>query len=184
MKQRPGVLIAVLLVFGVAHLTAAPVALVGNMYSSAYSYNYSYSSPAPQGSQGSPNQSSSQQTLQNAANTLNPSGTSAPGVSSGVPAANNPMPTSFYYNPYSYGFGLSYSGFFGAPVVYQRVLTTTTTPASTPSMSAALSTSPTFTGGLTPGQILTDPAANPEPGTLVLLASGVGGLLFWRRRRG
>jgi len=94
----------------------------------------------------------------------------------------NVMQTSFYYNPYAYGAGFGYSGFYGGAVSYQRVFAVNNFGSSGP-VPGSVTSSPAFNSGLVSGRILTDPAANPEPGSIILLGTGVGALLYWRRRR-
>ena len=182
MKGRLIVLAVLPLLIASPSLQAGPVPLVGNMYSSSYAYGFNAMTPTPQTSWGSNSTSNASQTLQNAAHTLNPGGVSAPGVSMGTPALTNPMPTAFYYNPYAFGFGYGMANVYGPQVQYQRVFHTEPPTSPTPA-SSVVTNNPYFSGGLTAGQILTDPYANPEPGTLLLFASGVVGLLAWRRRK-
>ena len=176
-----GSLAAILLALGTAPLSAGPVGRVGVDYTST---NYYVSAPAtssfPQASNTSPS-TSTQQTVQNAVSTLNPQLAGSPGVASIPSSPTNVMQTSFYYNPYSYGTGFGYAGFYGGAVSYQRVFAVNNFGSSGPAPGSTTS-SPAFNGGYS-GSILSDPAANPEPGSIVLLGSGVAGLLFWRRRR-
>jgi len=182
MKLLYGSLAAVLLALGLAPLSAAPVGRVGG-YSSPNYYAYSYSQPTatfPQSTSTTP--TTSQQTVQNAVSTLNPQLASSPGVSMTPSSPTNVMHTSFYYNPYAYGAGFGYSGFYGGAVSYQRVFAVNNFGSSGP-VPGSVTSSPAFNSGLVSGRILTDPAANPEPGSIILLGTGVGALLYWRRRR-
>ena len=182
MKLLYGSLVTVLFALGVAPLSAGPVGRVGGMYSSSNYYSYSYTPPAPAIPQTTTAPTASQQTLQNAVSTLNPLAASTPGVSSSASSPTNVMQTSFYYNPYSYGAGFGYSGFYGGAVSYQRVFAVNNFGSAGPAPGSATS-SPAFNGGFVNGRILTDPDATPEPGSIVLLGTGVGAMLFWRRRR-
>ncbi len=91
------------------------------------------------------------------------------------------MQTSFYYNPYSYGVGYGSMGFYGGAVSYQRVFAVNNFGSTGPAPGSTTS-SPAFNGGYN-GSILSDPAANPEPGSIALLGTGIAAFLFWRRRK-
>lgn len=181
MKLIYGSLAAAMLALGIAPLNAGPVGRVGGSYSSAGYYSYTpVSSSFPQSTP--PPSTTSQQTVQNAVSTLNPQSASTPGVSTTPSSPTNVMQTSFYYNPYSYGVGFGYSGFYGGAVSYQRVFAVNNFGSAGPAPGSATS-SPAFNGGLVSGRILSDPAAQPEPGSIVLLGTGVGAFLYWRRRK-
>ena len=183
MKLLIGSLAAVLLAMGAATLQAGPVARAGNIYSNTYFFAYP-ASPAP--IQITPtsrtNPTASQQTVQNAVATLNPQASNFPGGAKMTSSPVNVMQSSFYYNPYAYGSMFGYSGFYGGAVSYQRVFAVNNFGSAGPPPGSATS-SAAFNSGIVMGRILTDPTASPEPGSIVLLASGVGALLFWRRRR-
>jgi|GEM_PF-4985666 len=179
MKLLYGSLAVALLAVSTMPLQAGPVGRAGYDYTSV-DYASPIPSSFPQSTSAVPG-ATSQQTVQNAVSTLNPQSAGLPGVSSSASSPTNVMQTSFYYNPYSYGVGYGSMGFYGGAVSYQRVFAVNNFGSSGPAPGST-TTSPAFNGGYN-GSILSDPAANPEPGSIALLGSGIAAFLFWRRRK-
>lgn len=181
MKLIYGSLAALLFALGIVPLQAGPVGRVGGLYGNTNYYATPTNSTSTFPETTVTITSSAQQAVQNAVSVLNPQMAGAPGVSVAASPVNV-MQTSFYYNPYTYGAGYGYTGFYGGSVSYQRVFAVNNFGSAGPAPGSATS-SPAFNAGVVGGRILSDPAASPEPGSILLFGSGVGALLLWRRRR-